>query len=91
MSERGFDDHAGVPKGPLDAATWDGRWVEGNTPWDMGEPSPPMVAAAESVLFRIVNGPLSLEDVHFLRDTTERPGLPSALSQVGDRQEPRSL
>jgi SAM-dependent methyltransferase len=48
VSDRPPDDVAGRPKGPLDAAAWDGRWASGNTPWDMGEPSPPLVAAVEA-------------------------------------------
>ncbi len=50
MSEHPFPNVAGRMKGPLNASTWDGRWVEGNTPWDMGGPSPPMVAAIEAGL-----------------------------------------
>ena len=50
MSDPRFDDHAGRPKGSLEASAWDGRWVEGNTPWDMGQASPPMVAAVEAGL-----------------------------------------
>jgi SAM-dependent methyltransferase len=50
VSEHPFKDVAGIPKGPLDADAWDGRWVEGNTPWDMGGPSPPLVGAIENGL-----------------------------------------
>ncbi len=50
MTQHPFPDAAGRMKGPLNASTWDARWVEGNTPWDMGEASPPMVAAVEGGL-----------------------------------------
>lgn len=50
MSSTEFDDTSGRAKGPLDAAAWDSRWVDGNTPWDMGQPSPPMVSAVEAGL-----------------------------------------
>lgn len=31
----------------LDENYWEGRWCEANTPWDLGYPSPPLVAYLE--------------------------------------------
>ncbi len=40
-----FRDVAGRPKGPLDGGAWDARWIDGNTPWDLGDASPPFRSA----------------------------------------------
>jgi len=40
-----FRDVAGRPKSPLGADHWDGRWAEGNTPWDMGHAAGPFESA----------------------------------------------
>lgn len=47
MSEPPFRDVAGAPKGRLDADSWNARWHEGNTPWDMGHAAPPFVGALD--------------------------------------------
>ena len=39
----------------LDAAYWDARYAEANTPWDMGTPSPPLVAYLQSLPDPTVN------------------------------------
>lgn len=33
----------------LNAAYWENRWTEKNTPWDMGEPSPALIAYASQL------------------------------------------
>ena len=48
MSERPFEDVAGVPTGPLDASAWETRWAEQNTPWDLNAPAPALVHALET-------------------------------------------
>ena len=40
-----FPDVAGRVGEKLDAAAWDDRWRRADTPWDMSEPAPPLVAA----------------------------------------------
>ncbi len=37
-------DPADLPRLPDGRADWDALWTTGVTPWDMGEPSPPLVA-----------------------------------------------
>jgi SAM-dependent methyltransferase len=43
--DRPFPDVSGRVGEPLDAGAWDERWRRGDTPWDMSEPTPPLVAA----------------------------------------------
>jgi SAM-dependent methyltransferase len=45
--DRPFEDVAGRATGPLDASMWDDRWKRADTPWDMGAPAPPLVAALD--------------------------------------------
>lgn len=40
-----FRDVAGRPSGPLTGDAWNERWLEDNTPWDMGYASPPFERA----------------------------------------------
>ena len=42
-----FPDVAGRATSPLDAGAWDDRWKKADTPWDMGVPAPPLVAAVD--------------------------------------------
>ncbi len=49
-----------------------------------------IVSAAESVLYRVVRGPLSLEDVQIMRDDVNRLELPSHLDAIGNRLSPAS-
>ncbi len=45
--------HIGRPKHPLDAAQWDQRYAQGDTPWDHGAPAPGLVAfLANSTAYR---------------------------------------
>ncbi len=48
------------------------------------------VSAAESVLYRVVRGPLSMEDVQILRDDVNRLELPSHLGAIANRLSPAS-
>ncbi len=48
------------------------------------------VGAAESVLYRVVRGPLSIEDVQIMRDDVNRLELPSQLDAIGNRWSPAS-
>ena len=48
------------------------------------------VIAAESVLYRVVRGPLSMEDVQIMRDDVNRLELPSHLDAIGNRLSPAS-
>ena len=48
------------------------------------------VSAAESVLYRVVRGPLSMEDVQIMRDDVNRLELPSHLEAIGNRWSPAS-
>jgi len=48
------------------------------------------VGAAESVLYRVVRGPLSTEDVQIMRDDVNRLELPSQLDAIGNRWSPAS-
>ena len=43
--DRPFPDVSGRVGEPIDAAAWDDRWRRADTPWDMNEPAPPLVAA----------------------------------------------
>ena len=48
------------------------------------------VSAAELVLYRVVRGPLSMEDVQILRDDVRRLELSSHLNAIGNRLSPAS-
>ena len=48
------------------------------------------VFAAESVLYRIVRGPLSMEDVQIMRDDVSRLELARRLEAIGNRWSPAS-
>ncbi len=48
------------------------------------------VGAAASVLYRVVRGPLSIEDVQILRDDVNRLELSSQLDAIGNRWSPAS-
>ncbi len=48
------------------------------------------VIAAESVLYRVVRGPLSIEDVQILRDDVNQLKLSSQLDAIGNRWSPAS-
>ena len=48
------------------------------------------VSAAESVLYRVVHGPLIIEDVQVMRDDVNQLGLPSQLDAIGNRLSPAS-
>ncbi len=48
------------------------------------------VSAAESVLYRVVRGPLSMEDVQIMREDVNRLELPSHLDAIGNRLSPAS-
>jgi methyl halide transferase len=43
--DRPFRDVSGRVGERLDATAWDDRWRRADTPWDMNEPAPPLVAA----------------------------------------------
>lgn len=43
MTARKTYSHIGSKKHPLDRAHWESRYVNGDTPWDRGEPSPGLV------------------------------------------------
>lgn len=45
MTEPPFPDAAGKPTRELTPAGWDARWRTGDTPWDLGRASPPLVRA----------------------------------------------
>ncbi|MCG3135196.1 MAG: Thiopurine S-methyltransferase [Planctomycetes bacterium] len=45
MTSAPFPDAAGKPSRDLSASSWDDRWKTGDTPWDLGRASPPLVRA----------------------------------------------
>lgn len=47
---RPFRDVAGRPKGPLTGESWNQRWVDQDTPWDMGRTAPPFERAVRDGL-----------------------------------------
>jgi methyl halide transferase len=42
MTDEPFRDVSGRPKRPLDASTWDARYRDDNTPWDLGHGALPL-------------------------------------------------
>ena len=50
----------------------------------------PPIIAAEGMLYRILRGPVSLEDVRELRDTIARLGLPDRIAAISGRTPPPS-
>jgi SAM-dependent methyltransferase len=48
-----FRDVSGRAKGPLTSASWNERWLNANTPWDMGTAAPPFVRAVENELIPV--------------------------------------